>query len=126
ERLTHIAERLGQPMLRWIARWVLAVEATRRGDIEEAEGAAEDALAIGTAAEQPDTLVFYGTQIAYVRWLQGRRAELLPLLAPVVEEMKGIPALPPLLAACQLDAWLVEEARRLMTVALPQLPPTPP
>ena len=53
-------------------------------------------------------------------------AELVPLLTKVVEEMHGIPAFLPLLAACQLDAGLPKDTRRLMTVALPQLPSTPP
>ena len=121
ERMHEIAEHLGQPTLEWVSGWVDAVEGARVGDSERSERAAEAALAVGTAAGQPDAVLFYGIQLAYVRWLQGRRAELLPVLEPLADEMEDVPAFLPLLAVCQLDAGAVEAARELLTNELPRL-----
>jgi class 3 adenylate cyclase len=125
ERMHEIAEHLGQPTLEWVTRWVDSVEGTRMGDSELAERAAEAALAIGSAAGQPDALIFYGIQLAYVRWLQGRRAELVPLLSPLLDELDEVPAFLPLLAACQLDAGDADGARELLTRELPRLADDP-
>ncbi len=125
ERMHEIAERLGQPMLEWVCRWVDAVEGARVGDAEQSERAAEAALTVGSAAGQPDALLFYGTQLAYVRWLQGRAAELVPLLKPLADEMNDVPAFLPLLAACQLDAGDLDGARELLTSEMPRLADEP-
>ena len=69
-----IARRLGQPMLRWNAAFEEALLVMVDGNISEAERLAEDALELGVATGQPDALVFYGGQLIWIRFVQGRRA----------------------------------------------------
>ena len=90
------------------------------------ETAAEATLAIGTASGEPEALAVYGLQLADVRWLQGRRADLVPLLIPVVEQLRATLRIRerswpwPISKPGEADA-----ARGLLSAELPTLPPTP-
>jgi tetratricopeptide (TPR) repeat protein len=61
----------------------------RAGQLDEAARAAERCLARGNAVGDADALAWYGGQLVVIRWLQGRAAEVLP----VVEEIAGSPTL---------------------------------
>ncbi len=62
-----------------IVREIEVMQLIRAGRLEEAEGAAGDALRIGNAVGDPDSTAWYGGQLLAIRWLQRRGDELLPL-----------------------------------------------
>jgi hypothetical protein len=80
------------------------------GTPAEAERLAEHSLELGTESCQPDALAFYASQIACVRWCQGRLAEVLPLAREIVEAKPEIPAFRSLLALCHVEAGKRDQA----------------
>ena len=67
------AERIGQPLNRWLIAFHGARQSMLEGDLDAAEQSATEALTLGTAAGYPDDAVtFYGAQLMGLRWMQGR------------------------------------------------------
>jgi AAA ATPase domain len=115
ERMTAIAERLGEPAMRHTAAFSAnACLALLRGDLGAAERGAAQALQIGTDAGQPDAAMIFGAQMFHVRVLQGRAAEIVDQLERSVEANPLIPAFNGVLAytLCWLDRR--DEAARLV------------
>jgi hypothetical protein len=80
ERMTAIAERLGEPTMRWEAAFsARAGLAQLRGDLARIERHAKQALQIGRDAGQPDAFMIYAAQIGYVRLMQGGITDVLAL-----------------------------------------------
>ena len=115
EREQLIAEKLGQPTLKWFATWHAAGGELIRGDLAAGERLAERAFQIGQEAGQPDAVLVYGAQLAFVRIYQGRGQEIIDMLEQSVCAYPGIPAWRAGLASalCWLD-------RRAEAVALLQ------
>jgi class 3 adenylate cyclase len=86
-----VADRLGQPTVRWGSEFMLAGSAIVDGDLEEAETLTERALACGQETGQPDALAMYAVQTFAIRTHQDRAHEFLPLLEQIVAENSGIP-----------------------------------
>ena len=112
-----MAERLGQPLLLWVAGFADASLALLHGDTVEAEQLATAALEVGTAGGQPDAFAFYGIQLMQTRHEQGRGAELVSLIADAAEENPSMPAYRGVLAAALLDAGDEAAARELVDEA---------
>jgi hypothetical protein len=70
--ITALAERVGQPILRWIVLWYGSWRAHVAGRLEEAEALAFQAAEVGTASGQPDAQAFLAGQLVPLRWDQGR------------------------------------------------------
>ncbi len=92
------AERVGQPTMRWNDAFHQSWMRLLDGDIDEAERVAEITLEMGTAAGQADALFIYGIQLMAIRWMQGRYAEMVPLVEQAVTDNPLIPAMRPVLA----------------------------
>ena len=93
QRMVVIAERLGEPTMRWqVAMSVRASVALLRGELAEAERCAEQALALGSDAGEPDRLMIHGAQIIFLRVLQGRAGEVVALLEQSVQANALVPA----------------------------------
>lgn len=88
-----IAARLGDLTALWLAEFGRTSLLMLRGELDAAEASANAALALGQEGKQPDALPFYASQIAAVRWHQGRLGELTELLARALEENPGIQGL---------------------------------
>ncbi len=115
EVMAALAQRLNQPMLTWVHIFGLAWLAIIRGDTDEAERLAAEALEIGTESGQPDAAFIYGGQIVVVYHQRGRLDEL----AALIEDMAGSnPTLAGVLSgaltAADLEAGRVDAARRRM------------
>ena len=117
ERESEIAGKLGDPTATWISTYDRGNLALIAGRLDEAEILANEALAIAGESGQPDGLSFFGSQIANVRYEQGRLPELLELLAQVVTDNPGLPAFRAVLALAYAESDLDEEARRLLMLA---------
>lgn len=111
--MTDIAERLRQPALVWAATYGAASLAMLNGKAEEAERLATTAMEVGTKSGQPDAFQFYGSQLMYIRWMQGRLGELVPLISRVAENAP-LPVYNAVLAAAHLDAGDETVARALL------------
>ena len=72
-----LADRIGQPALLWYAQVVHGTRLLLGGHPDQAEGAADEHLELGTALGQPDAMVFYGSQLGFLRFMQGRGDELV-------------------------------------------------
>ncbi len=86
-----ISARLQEPIMLWVQAFQDASLALRRGEPERAEELATRALEIGSASEQPDAFMYYGSQLMIARGQQGRLAELVGLIADVAEQNPGMP-----------------------------------
>ena len=81
ERLRSLADQLNQPMLSWVHTFDRAWLAIIRGDTDEAEKIATEAVSLGTG--QPDAVFIFGAQLVMVHHQRGT----LDQLRSVVEEM---------------------------------------
>ncbi len=88
----QIAARVGDATARWLCDCSASVHLALRGKLTEAEARAQRAAEGARSSSQPDALPFYVSQIASIRWQQGRLAELAPLLTRALDEYPGIPA----------------------------------
>lgn len=118
ERERDLARRLGDPTALWIATYDDGNLAAIFGRLDQAEDLANEALQIGTASGQPDALPFFGSQLASIRYDQGRLGELQELLAQVVAENPGIPAFRSVLALAYAESGLGEQARELVAMEM--------
>ncbi len=92
QRMVEIAERLGEPTMRWQAALSgTAGMAILRGELAEGERSAERALQLGEEAGEPDRFMISGTQLIFLRVLQGRCDEVVVLLEQGVEANPLIP-----------------------------------
>jgi class 3 adenylate cyclase/tetratricopeptide (TPR) repeat protein len=112
-----MAERLGQPLLLWVASFADASLALLHGDTEEAEQLATVALEVGTAGGEPDAFAFYGVQLMQSRHEQGRLGELVSLVADTADQNPSIPTFRAVLAAAHLEAGDEAAARALVDEA---------
>ena len=112
-----LAEKITERSALWGLRARQACRAILAGDPAEVERLAGEALQIASDLGMPDALVLYSFPIRKARWLQGRLAELVPLMAQVVADNPGLPALESGLAMAYADTGQDEEARELLLSA---------
>ena len=85
------AERIGQPLNQWQLAYHGGMELALAGELDAAEQAATDAIALGTAAGHPDdAMTFYGAQLIPLRWMQGRLHEMVALIEDVARDNPGL------------------------------------
>ena len=125
DRYHDIAARIGQPMMRWVDSWAVFNEASLRADPAAAEAAAEAGLAIGMESGQADASAIYGSQVVLLSAMRGRRAELVPLLAPVADQMERTPIFWAWLAMSLLESGDRGQAHEVLDDQLPLLPAEP-
>jgi class 3 adenylate cyclase/tetratricopeptide (TPR) repeat protein len=87
----ELAERVGDPYLRWVATFYRATHEAVRGHPQRSESFATRALEIGLESNQPDAFTFYGAQLLIVRQLQGREDEIVDLVADAAAQNPGLP-----------------------------------
>ena len=64
----------------FVAGAIEAMLAMRAGELDRAEALAGDCLRLGLEVGDADAEGWYGAQLLAIRWLQGRSAELLPVV----------------------------------------------
>lgn len=114
EIATVLASQVGQPTLKWVATFSRGVAAVLAGDIDAAESLADEVLQIGDETGQPDVLVVYGAQIAYVRWHQGRLGELADMVVQIAADNPGIWSYRAFAALALAESGRGEEARAML------------
>jgi tetratricopeptide (TPR) repeat protein len=88
--LRQRAEALSVETARLVVQQIEVMQLLRAGRFDAAEAAAEACLAAANRVGDADAAIWYGGQILALRWIQGRGAELLPL----VEELARSPVIP--------------------------------
>lgn len=112
--MQEIADRVGQPILRWIRLWYGSWRAYLAGDLNEAERLAIEAGEVGTRSEQPDAQAFSMNQLMPVAWDRGRLGEAIPLLEQVAAQHSGLPVFRAWLALAYCEQGDLPEASRVL------------
>ena len=84
-QLREQATALGSQSLGYVASVLDVMRTFRRGDLDETERLASEALALGTSAGDADALSWYGGHLLAVRWAQGRLEAMHDLVTAVIE-----------------------------------------
>ena len=88
----HVAaEHISDPTVVWARMFGDAMVATLWDDLAHAERMVEEALQFGLDAGQPDAFAIYAAQLATLRRMQGREAEICDIVAQVADANPGIP-----------------------------------
>jgi len=109
-----IAARVGDSTASWLCECTASVHLALGGRLEEAEARAQRAAERAKSSAQPDALPFYISQIASIRWQQGRLAELAPLLARALDQYPGLPAFRSLVTLAHAVAGETAFAREVL------------
>jgi DNA-binding SARP family transcriptional activator len=112
--MQEIADRVGQPILRWIRHWYGSWRAYLGGDLDEAERLAIEAGQEGTRSEQPDAQAFSMNQLMPVAWDRGRLGETIPLLEQVAAQHSGLPVFRGWLALAYCEQGDLPQASRVL------------
>ncbi len=121
ERCHSIAERVGQPTLRWAVAGAAACLAALIESPEEIKIRAEQAVALGTDSRNPDALMIFSGHISHHQWFLGLWDELLQMVAQAVEISPQTPTFHGSLGVFYLEAGRITEARTMLDEARPGL-----
>jgi class 3 adenylate cyclase/tetratricopeptide (TPR) repeat protein len=110
DRLRHIGEEVGQPIMRWASLYYGSLRAHLAGDLDAAEARALEAAGLGHETGQADALMIVGVQLLTVRHEQGRLDELVDIVAQRAAENPGIPTLQGTLAFAYSELGRLDEA----------------
>lgn len=91
ERYRLAVRDLGQPFFSWLLIAFEGCRALLRGELDDAEGAATEALALGEQIGTPNALSVFAAQLFAIRDHQGRLCELQDLLAGLVSDRPALP-----------------------------------
>ncbi len=111
------SERIGQPFNRWQLAYHAGRQRALDGDLDAAEQAATESVALGAAAgHADDAFTFYGAQLMSLSWMQGRIHEMVELIEGAAKDNPGLGIFRPVLAFArtfvdprQVDAALDEQ-----------------
>lgn len=106
---------------KWAVAWPLALA----GRYDEAQQAADAALAEAMGSSQPDALAFYGAQISVIWWDQGKLGELADGILMQAESPDGLAAHHALGTLALAEAGRFDEARARLASQLEQGFPVP-
>jgi hypothetical protein len=107
------------PHRRWLSLRLRAAGALLRGEFLDSERLAEAALEVGRRPLGAAASLAHGTQLVFLRWLQGRPGEVEALLEDLAAQQAwGARAWPRLLGLAYAGQAPEDDARRLL-VAMP-------
>jgi hypothetical protein len=116
-RMDAIAERLGQPSMKWFAGFPAAGWEIMRGDFERAEQLGNNAFQTGTEAGQPDAFMMFGAQISQIMCYRGKAGDLIGLVEEHARSNPGIPAWQASLAGAYCWVNRFDEAKAQIELA---------
>jgi class 3 adenylate cyclase/DNA-binding SARP family transcriptional activator/tetratricopeptide (TPR) repeat protein len=79
--LHRLGDDLGQPTMRWMATFVRSAASSLAGRFGDAEALAHEAFELGSAAGSVDAARMLWTQLFWIRYEQGRMAEVLDVFS---------------------------------------------
>lgn len=111
EACATLAAELRQPVYLWQAAVFRAMRALYAGRVADAERLAQEALVLGQRGYELAAQSFFGAQVSNLYWMQGRLAQIEPIVASFVEQYPRIPAWRAGLAFLYGELGRVAEAR---------------
>ncbi len=114
--LRGIAARTGDSTASWLCECSEAMHLALRGRLGEAEAQTQSAVELGQESAQPDALAFHASQLAAIRWQQGRLAELAPLLQAALGNNPGLPAFRSMVCLAQALRGERRAAREVLAI----------
>ena len=103
-------------LLRWLAAVYRCAHIQAVGTGDDVEAAANEALARGEEANEPDTFLWYAPQLLTARMMQGRVAEVMEVVRQGAAN-PGLPIWRPVFARMLLYVGEVDEATEVMGAA---------
>ena len=88
----ELGAQLKQPFMRWAHGMWTACRKQMRGELDEAEQLANESFELAQQVVPDGAVPIYAVQVAAIRWLQGRFAEVEPVVKGQVEAFPEIPA----------------------------------
>ena len=82
-----------RPFLRWTLAMTSSLRARHRRRLRPGTSERRPCLHVGTAGNQPEAALMHAAQCLAVSWMRGSMGERVPILAQVVDDNPGIPAL---------------------------------
>ena len=113
---TALAERVGEPYVRWKAKTTEAMRSQLTGDLDRSQQEAEAALALGSQGV-PEAMEVYASQLIDLHRDRGNRSELSEisdLLAAIAAENPGLPTLRSALANISCELGRDNDARAVI------------
>jgi DNA-binding SARP family transcriptional activator len=121
ERERRFAQERHVPHHRWLSLILRATHAMVRGDFGEGERLAEGALDLGRDPLGEAAILAYGAQLVFLRWLQGRPAEVEAVLERLIRQRpSGAHAWPRLLPLAYAGQGRDADARHHLDAATAQ------
>ncbi len=117
--LERMALSLRHPIFLWTATRWRAMRSIIDGRLEEAERLAEEAFTLGERAIGDASFNFYGVQLGYIRYYQGRFGELEPAVRMAAEQQPDVASWRGGLALCLAELGRDDEARRELDALAP-------
>jgi hypothetical protein len=114
ETMEQIADRVGQPILRWIRLWYGAWRAHLAAELDEAERLAIAAWQVGSDGQQPDADAFCANQRTTIMWDRGQLGAAVPLLEEAAAAHPGLPVFRAWLALAHCEAGDPDAARGVL------------
>ncbi|MFL5782621.1 MAG: ATP-binding protein [Thermoleophilaceae bacterium] len=108
------ADETRDPTLRWFSTYIEASILYGVGDLAGSERLADLAVALGTAAGQPDAVMVYGAEVLPIRVAQGRAEEVIPMIEQAEAENPLLPAWRAALAAALATAGRLDDAAAIL------------
>ncbi|HWE55206.1 MAG TPA: AAA family ATPase [Acidimicrobiales bacterium] len=109
----ELAERLAQPLHRWVAGFSNATRHFLAGNYMEAEAISVEAFKFGEESSQPEALNFFQLSMMNVFWQSGRQFDLA-LAEAMADGLPGVPALKGGVAMLASDSGDVDRAARYL------------
>ena len=111
-----LAERVGEPFVRWNAKVLEAMRSYLTGDLDRSQHEAEAALALGAQAV-PEAMGTYAVQLMDIQRIRGNwseLAEMAVLMAAFAAENPGMPTLRAGLSATYCDLGRDDDAHAVI------------
>ncbi|HET9739330.1 MAG TPA: BTAD domain-containing putative transcriptional regulator, partial [Solirubrobacteraceae bacterium] len=109
--MEQLADRVGQPILRWVRLWYGSWRAHLAGDLALSERLAIAAGHEGTKSQQPDAEAFQMNQLMVVAWDRGQLGHAVPALEQLAAVHTGLPVFRAWLALAYCERNEPEQAR---------------
>jgi tetratricopeptide (TPR) repeat protein len=115
--MQRVADRVEQPILRWIRLWYGSWRAYLAGDLDKAVALAHFAAEVGVASGQPDAEAFQLDQSLPVLWDRGELATVVPLLENLAATQPGLPVFGAWLSVALTAVGQPDEGRAQLAAA---------
>ena len=108
---SRLAAALHRPLYEWWTSVFRCAQAQLAGDFDEAERLAQETLAIGQRGQAENAVHVFAQSMYYIRWEQGRLAELEEAVHGFIAMYPAVPAWRCSLALLHLELGREDEAR---------------